>query len=165
MKQLIFSFLIISFISIIFIHPKSYAQEAPVTPVPEPTWPVSTQNPFNYTPLPVNTGGPAGDISEVGPLTANRTSAQVDDYITFTATIQDRAPYNKTLQNVCFESSDGNFGCKWDIELTPGQTYTINNLGNWTSPGTKNVWITWTQDGINYYRPVNGRTARVFIVD
>jgi hypothetical protein len=131
------------------------------TPTPEPL--PNVGQPFNYTPLPSNQG-PEHDIVEVQPLTASRTAAQVDDSITFSVTIKNQAPYNKLLYNVCFESTDGNFGCQFGINLTPGQTYTLNNVGTWTSGGSKTVWITWSQDDINYYTPQNANTVTVNIL-
>lgn len=135
---------------------------APSSATPTPTIPISA-NAFNYTPLPA-ISGPQNDIAEIQPLTASRPSAQVDDYITFSVTIKNVSPYGKLLQNVCFESTDGNFGCQNAIPLIPGQTFTLNNVGTWTTPGTKNIWITWSQDGFNYYQPVDGKTIRVTIL-
>lgn len=122
-------------------------------------------NPFDYTPLPVNRGGPENDISQSAPLTASRGSAQVDDFITFTAGIKNIAPYQKNIQSLCFESSDGNFGCVWGIILQPGQSYGLQNVGSWTSGGQKKVWITWSQDGQNYYRPTGSSSVTVTIIN
>lgn len=122
-------------------------------------------NPFNATPLPVDRGGPENDIAASQPLAASRTSAQVDDFITFTAGIKNVAPYHKSIVNLCFNSTDGNFGCVWGIELDPGQTYSFQNVGRWTTGGTKNVWITWTQDSQNYYRPVGSNMVSVTIIN
>jgi hypothetical protein len=162
----------------------SFAQSLDPTPTPTPpiqqnsggggsgsgTQPTPTQEPlpnvgqpFNYTPLPSNQG-PEHDIAEVEPLTASRKSAQVDDSITFSVTIKNQASYNKLLYDVCFESTDGNFGCQFGISLAPGQTYALNNVGTWTSGGSKNVWITWSQDDINYYTPQNAKTVTVDIL-
>lgn len=129
---------------------------------PTPT-PIPPSSPFNYMPLPA-THGPEQDITEVTPLIASRSSAQVDDWISFTTTIKNTSVYTKNLQTVCFESTDGNFGCDWGISLQPGQTDTINNVGSWTSGGTKNVWITWSQDGINYYQPMDATTVTINIL-
>ena len=111
------------------------SQSTAQTPTQTPT------NPFAFTPLPAVTG-PENDIIETQPLTASRPAAQVDDSIIFSVTIQNRAVYNKDIQTLCFESTDGNFGCVWGINLAPGQTTTIQNVGTWTQGGVKNVWIT-----------------------
>lgn len=135
-----------------YIYPTS-------TPVPTATTPQI----FSYTPLPVYRGGPGNDIEEVA-FGASRYSAQVDDYITFTVTLKNIAPYNKRIIEMCFESTDGNFGCLRNINLAPGETYTSNNLGRWTSGGNKNIWIKWSQDEINYYQPVHSKTLHVNII-
>lgn len=132
------------------------------SPQPTPT-PVSL-SPFNYMPLPVDRGGPENDIVASSPLTASRTSAQVDDFISFSTQLKNVAPYRKTLQSVCFESSDGNFGCVWYVHLDPGQTFDFNNVGSWVTGGDKNVWVTWSQDGFNYYRPKGGNMVTVHII-
>lgn len=120
-------------------------------------------NPFAFTPLPA-VNGPENDIVETQPLTASRPAAQVDDSIIFSVTIQNHASYNKDIQTLCFESTDGNFGCAWGINLAPGQTYTIQNVGTWTTGGVKDVWITWSQDGINFYQPLHATHAQVSIL-
>lgn len=137
-------------------------QSLMMSPTPIPTIPVSG-NAFNYTPLP-SISGPQNDIAEIQPLTASRPSAQVDDYITFSVTIKNVASYGKLLQNVCFESTDGNFGCQNAIPLIPGETFTLHNVGTWNIPGTKHIWITWSQDGFNYYQPIGGKTISVSIL-
>lgn len=129
-----------------------------------PTPTITTINPFLYTPLPTNRGGPENDIIETSPLTASRMSAQVDDSITFSVTIKNQAPYNKRLWDFCFESTDGNFGCIFGIQLASGQTYTLNNVGTWTNPGIKRIWVTWSQDFINYYTPLNATILSIQII-
>ncbi|HVZ11696.1 MAG TPA: hypothetical protein VG965_01580 [Patescibacteria group bacterium] len=130
-------------------------------PTPTPT--VSSVNAFEYTPLPSD-HGPEQDIAQVGPISASRNTVQVDDSVAFSVTIKNEASYNKDIQSLCFESTDGNFGCIFGINLAPGATYTANNVGTWTSGGAKKVWIDWTQDGRNFYSPVSGSSALINVL-
>lgn len=120
-------------------------------------------NPFNYTPLPANQG-PENDIAESQPLTASRNTVQIDGWVTFTTTIKNQASYTRTLYNLCFESTDGNFGCIFNITLAPGQTYTFNNVGSWVHSGEKQIWVTWSPDNVNYFTPVNANTVTVDVL-
>ncbi len=126
--------------------------------------PTPITNSFNYTPLPTNDGGPQNDISESSPLTVNRSTIQVDDWATFSVTVKNVATYNKMIQALCFESTAGNFGCDWGINLAPGQTYTANNVGSWNTTGIENIWVTWTQDGTNWYQPLGANKVSVNVI-
>lgn len=125
--------------------------------------PIPVTSAFNYSPLPADNNGPQNDISEIS-LISNRSTIQVDDWATFSVTIKNIASYKKAIQALCFESTAGNFGCDWGINLSPGQTYTANNVGSWTSAGRENIWVTWTQDGINWYQPLNSHTLSVNVI-
>lgn len=128
-----------------------------------PTSTPKRTNPFNYTPLPNNRGGPENDIVESGPLTASRTSVQVDDSIGFSVTVKNVAPYDKIIKEFCYESTDGNFGCAFNVRLSSGQEYTYNNVGTWTTGGSKRVWVEWSQDLVNFYEPINANSVLVNI--
>lgn len=140
--------------------------QTPRTSIPNqstPT-PIPPKSPFNITPLPA-IHGPRYDITESQPLTVNRDIVQVDDWVILSAQIKNNAAYNKTLQYLCFESSDGNLGCTWNVNLAPGQTYSLQNAASWITGGTKTVWITWSQDGFNYYEPVYSNRVKVNVLD
>lgn len=144
------------------------AQYLPVPTVsPTPTnAPVPTVTPMPVVrpqALPTAGGGPRHDILEVGHISASQPVAQVGDDIGFTVTIKNQAATKKHIVQLCFNSSDGNFGCTLDFNLYPGESFNFNNSGRFTSGGVKTVWVTWTQDGQNFYRPVDGRTAQVTI--
>lgn len=136
------------------------------TPNPTPTITsvsTSSTSTVNSNSLPQSGGGPQNDIIEIQQISASKAIAQVGDDISFTVTIKNQAPYQKILQAICFNSSETNFGCTQGKNLVPGEIFNINNSGRFHSPGTKSIWITWTQDNITYYRPVNAGTAQVTI--
>ncbi len=125
--------------------------------------PTATSANTNSNTLPSAGGGPQNDIIEIQQITASQQVAQVGDDINYTVTIKNQAPYKKFIQAICFNSSESNFGCASGKNLAPGEIFNINNTGRFHAAGTKSVWITWTQDGFSYYRPVNGGTAQVTI--
>ena len=127
-----------------------------ITPTPTPV-----VSPLSV--LPTAGGGPRNDIVEVGHISASQPVAQVGDDIGFSVTIKNQAPYKKLVKQLCFNSTDGNFGCTMDFNLYPDQSFNFNNSGRFTTGGVKTVWITWTQDGQNFYRPVGGATTTVTI--
>lgn len=127
---------------------------------------IPTSIPIKSTPLsvfPTAGGGPRNDIIEIQQITASKPVAQVGDDIGFSVTIKNQAPYKKLVKQLCFNSSDGNFGCTMDFNLYPDQSFNFNNSGRFTSAGVKTIWVAWTQDGQNFYRPVGGGTAQVTI--
>jgi hypothetical protein len=105
---------------------------------------------------------PRLDISQLD-ISSNMSSAQVGQDVNFTVTIQNNSRYKKFVSAICFQSNEGNFGCSQGVNLSVGQIYNINNSGRFTSGGTKNIWITWTQDDTNYYLPLNSKSANIFI--
>jgi hypothetical protein len=140
-----------------------------LTPSPTPIFiPQATPSPNSIeitylVVLPTAGGGPRNDIIETQHITASQPIAQVGDDIGFTVTIKNQAPYKKLVKQLCFNSTDGNFGCTMDFNLYPDQSFNFNNSGRFTSGGVKTIWVTWTQDGQNFYRPVNAGTVRVTI--
>ena len=125
-----------------------------------------TSTPIKSAPLsvlPTAGGGPRNDIVEVGHISASQPVAQVGDDIGFTVTVKNQAATKKLIKQLCFNSSDGNFGCTMDFNLYPDQSFNFNNSGRFTTAGVKTIWITWTQDGQNFYRPVGGATTTVTI--
>ncbi len=138
---------------------------APTTSVSSPT--PTAQTPTNITsainPLPTAGGGPQNDIIEIQQISPSQPVAQIGDDITFSVTIKNQAPYKKFIQAICFNSSDGNFGCAQGKNLGPGEVFNINNSGRFKTSGIKSVWITWTQDNQTYFRPVNAGSATITI--
>lgn len=113
--------------------------------------------------LPTAGNGPQNDIIETSPLSASQPIAQVGDDITYTVTLKNQALTKKNVQLICFNSSDGNFGCLNGKNLQPGESFTISNSGRFSRPGTKTIWVTWSQDSINFYVPVGANSTTVTI--
>jgi len=146
------------------------AQELmPLTPTASPVPTIlPTSGPTevpSYQPLPIPTsgGGPRNDIVEIQHITADKSAVQVGEDIGFTVTIKNQSAGKKNIKQLCFNSTDGNFGCTMDFNLYPGQSFNFNNSGRFTSGGTKTIWVTWTQDGQNFYRPLNSGTVNITI--
>lgn len=133
----------------------------PMTVQPDVINEIPSGNVSNMTT--VNQNGPRDDIIEISHISAAPTTAQVGEDIGFSVTIKNQVSYKKLIQLLCFNSSDGTFGCARNFNLYPGESFQFNNSGRFTSGGIKSVWITWSQDGQNFYRPVNGGTAKVTI--
>lgn len=133
-----------------------------ISPSPTPTPTIILSQSYS-NPLPTAGNGPRNDIVEIQPITANKSVAQVGDDVSFTVTIQNQAPYSKNIQAICFNSTEGNFGCQNGKNLGPQETFNINNSGRFYSGGAQSVWITWTQDNVNYYRPLNATAATITI--
>jgi len=117
----------------------------------------------NTTVIPTAGGGPRNDIIQVGQIKSSQSVAQVGDDISFSVTIRNQAPYKKLVKQLCFNGTDGNFGCTLDFNLYPGETKNFNNSGRFTSGGVKTIWITWTQDGQNFYQPLGAGSVNVTI--
>ncbi len=130
---------------------------------PTPTTQAPTNVISSVNALPTAGNGPQNDIIEIQQISASQPVAQTGDDVTFSVTIKNQAPYKKFIQAICFNSSDGNFGCAQGKNLAPGEVFNINDSGRFKASGIKSVWITWTQDNQTYFRPVNAGTATVTI--
>lgn len=111
-----------------------------------------------------STTGGRSDIEQVSAITSSQQQAYTGDDIAFSITIKNTASYKKFVRQLCWESSEGNFGCSPGFNLDPGQVFSISNSGRFQSSGTKSVWVTWTQDNTNFYTPVNSNAASVRIL-
>lgn len=98
-------------------------------------------------------------------ISADVSSVQVGQDINFTITVKNVSPNKKFIKAMCFESSDGNFGCQRNFNLDPNQAFSFSNSGRWTSGGIKSIWIAWTQDGVNYYIPRNSQMLQILIIN
>ena len=107
---------------------------------------------------------PRYDVAQVA-LTTDKVDAQVGEDVTFTVTLKNVSSQKKNMEAVCFQSSDGNFGCLDDFNLQPGESFTFSNSGRWVSGGTKSIWITWSQDNVNFYRPLNASRISISVAE
>lgn len=111
----------------------------------------------------LETGGRA-DIEQIGTITVSQQQAYTGDDITFTVALKNTASYKKFVRQLCWESTEGNFGCSPGFNLDPGQVFQISNNGRFVSSGSKSVWVMWTQDSTNFYTPVDTMPVRVQIL-
>lgn len=111
-----------------------------------------------------NPNGGRTDLVQVGQIIVSQPQVYTGDDINFTVTLENVAPYKKFVRQVCFNSNDGNFGCTPGFNLNPGQVFQLSNSGRFTSSGVKSIGVTWTQDGTNFYSPVNASSAIITVL-
>lgn len=111
-----------------------------------------------------NPNGGRTDIVQIGQITVSQPEAYTGDDITFTVTLENVAPYKKFVRQVCFNSNEGDFGCTPGFNLNPGQVFSLSNSGRFTSSGVKFVGVSWTQDNVNFYSPLDASSATVTIL-
>lgn len=107
---------------------------------------------------------PRFDIVQIG-LTADKSDVQVGEDVTFTITLKNVSRKNKNVEAACFDSNDGNFGCQNDFNIPAGESFTFSNSGRWVSGGIKSVWVTWSPDNNNYYRPLYSSRVIVTVAE
>lgn len=102
-------------------------------------------------------------IQEVQKITANKTTAETGEQVDFNVTLKNVGDKKKFLTHICFQYSGGNFGCLLNKNLFPGEEFNINNSMIFPNPGNYSVWVVWSQDKTNFYRPVKGSTSTVTV--
>jgi len=103
-------------------------------------------------------------ILESRKITANRTLLETGETVDFAVALKNIGTKAKSISHICFHHSGGvTFGCLRDIYLPAGEEFPFNNTMIFTDPGTYSVWIDWSQDGVNFYRPINGGAATVTV--
>lgn len=103
-------------------------------------------------------------ISEVKKIEADRTSAQTGETVNFSVTLKNTGDKKKFLTHICFNHSGGvTFGCVLNKNIFPNDEFNVNNSMIFKNPGNYSVWITWSQDKTNFYRPVEAGQAKVYI--
>jgi len=103
-------------------------------------------------------------ITEVKKISADRISAQTGETVNYNATLKNTGEKKKFLTHICFNHSGGiTFGCLLNKNLEPGEEFNINNSMMYKTPGTYSVFLTWSQDGVNFYRPQGGDSATVTV--
>lgn len=101
-------------------------------------------------------------IVESKRITADRITAETGETVNYNVTLKNTGEKKKFLTHICFNHSGGEtFGCLLNKNLYPGEEFNINNSMMYKTPGTYSVWVTWSQDGDNFYRPVGAGTAVV----
>lgn len=119
-------------------------------------------NSSQYSSATQNTG-PQNDIVEIQKITASPLTVQIGEDINFSVTIQNQSQRRKNITLICFNSDEGNFGCLPGKGMSPNDVFNITNSGRFHSAGSKNVWITWSQDSNSFYRPVSAGVATVIV--
>jgi len=106
-------------------------------------------------------------IKEIQPISADRHQAQTGQLINFQTRLKNIGPEKKHLTHVCFNHSGGvTFGClngPQGPNLSPGEELSIHNSMIFTQPGNYSVWLTWSQDGVNFYRALEAGRVEVRI--
>jgi len=176
-------FFSIGFISSLIYTQKSryltQAQDSGIVSEKVQQSPIPTETP-SWTPYPTVAAGEVNSIVqnnssitksskftilEVQKITADKTSAQTGENVNFTVTIKNTGSTKKLLTHICFNHSGGvTFGCIREMNLEAGDKFNVNNTMQFTAPGTYSVWITWSQDHTNFYRPQNSGSAVVHVI-
>ncbi len=135
-----------------------------VTPSPEYEEIITPSSPnYPYYPSSPKTSSKY-TIEEVGHITADKTSAETGETVNFTVTIKNTGHQKKFLTHVCFNYTGGSgFGCLLNKNLEAGESFNLNNSMMFKNPGSYSVWITWSQDGTNFYRPINSTSVPINI--
>lgn len=103
-------------------------------------------------------------ILETKTMTSNVSQAQTGEEVEFSTAIKNNGSKKKHLTHICFNYSGGvTFGCLNKRDLDPGEEIDISNTMMFTAPGTYYVWLTWSQDETNFYRPKDSSTVAVYI--
>lgn len=103
-------------------------------------------------------------IYESKKITADKTTAETGETVNYNVTLKNTGDKKKFLTHICFNHSGGiTFGCLLNMNLEPDKEFNINNSMMYKTPGGYSVWITWSQDGTNFYKPQGGGSARVTV--
>jgi len=106
-------------------------------------------------------------IAEAGKITASKIRAQTGEIINFSITIKNQGDKGKYFSHLCFNHSGGvTFGClngPQGATLDPDKEFSLGGSTVFSKPGTYSVWLTWSQDSTNFYRPLNSSAVMVYI--
>ena len=101
-------------------------------------------------------------ISESGKISTDKTAVQTGETVNFKVTLKNTDDKRKFLTHICFNHTGRvTFGCVRNVNLEAGQESGFENSMMFSGPGTYSVWTTWSQDHVNFYRPLGAGTARV----
>lgn len=103
-------------------------------------------------------------IRETSHITASTARVETGEQVDFNVALTNVGDRKKFLTHICFHHSGGEtFGCILNKNLYPGETFAFGNSMIFRSPGTYRVWITWSQDGTTWIRPIDGGVATVVV--
>jgi len=103
-------------------------------------------------------------IVESKKISADKATAETGETVSYNVTLKNTGSKKKYLSHICFNHSGGvTFGCLLSKNLEAGEEFNVNNYMRYTTAGTYSVWVTWSQDGTNFYRPQGAGTATVTI--
>lgn len=102
-------------------------------------------------------------IQETQKITASQSKVETGEQVDFSVTLKNVGNKKKFLTHICFQYSGGNFGCILNKNLFPGEEFGFSNSMMFPNPGTYQVWIVWSQDKTNFYRPINGGSAPIIV--
>lgn len=102
-------------------------------------------------------------ILETQKMYADRYTVQTGETVNFFTKLKNTGTSKKFLTHICFQYSGGNFGCQLNMNLGPGEEKAIHNSMVFPNPGTYSVWVTWSQDKTNFYRPLSAGSVTVTV--
>ena len=103
-------------------------------------------------------------VEEAEKIRADKTEAQTGETVNFSVTVKNTGVEKKFLTHLCFNYTGGNFGCVRNVNIAAGDLLNVNNSMMFKDPGVQTVWVTWSQDGQNFYRPANSGTVNVSVI-
>lgn len=107
---------------------------------------------------------PNTNIIEIGQINSNKEYAEKDEEVNFTATIKNQGTKKKILPFICFNSSQNiMFNCVNGKILFPDEEVNINGSTTFKEKGEYSIWVTLSDDGTNFYRPLNTGTVRISV--
>jgi hypothetical protein len=100
-------------------------------------------------------------------ITADKNQVETGENVVFSTAIKNEGSKMKHLTHLCFNHSGGvTFGCLEGPQgpnLDSGQEFPIGGATIFTQPGTYQVWLTWSQDATNFYRPLNSSSIKIVV--
>jgi hypothetical protein len=106
-------------------------------------------------------------IVENQSMTSDKVRVETGENVVFSTTIKNEGTKTKHLTHLCFNHSGGvTFGCLNGPQgptLDPGEEFPLGGATVFTQSGTYSVWLTWSQDETNFYRPLNGSAVKVVV--
>lgn len=103
-------------------------------------------------------------IIQTKAMVSSTTKAETGETVVFSTAIKNGGSKKKHLTHICFNHSGGaTFGCINKRDLDPGEEIEVQGPMMFTQPGNYSVWLTWSQDNTNFYKPNSASSAEVRI--